>query len=81
MDPLCSLVAQRYRDEVRVLDEIVLHRATTEQLCEEFEKKFGRPQGGVEVFGDANGAAEAHEHGIGRLRGDTEVLRRTGACR
>ncbi len=57
VDPLCSLVAQRYRDEVRVLDEIVLHRATTEQLCEEFERKFGMPQAGVEVFGDANGAA------------------------
>jgi hypothetical protein len=45
------------RDEVRVLDEIVLRRATTEQLCEEFERKFGSPPGGVDVYGDANGAA------------------------
>jgi hypothetical protein len=57
VDPLCSLVAQKWRDEVRVLDEIVLRRATTEQACEEFEKKFGRPQGGVVVYGDANGTA------------------------
>ena len=53
--PLCSLVVQKYKDEVRVLDEIVLRRATTEQACEEFERKFGTPQGGVVVFGDANG--------------------------
>lgn len=53
--PLCSLVVQKCRDEVRVLDEIVLRRATTEQACEEFERKFGMPQGGVAVFGDANG--------------------------
>jgi phage terminase large subunit len=55
VDPLCSLVVQKYRDEVRVLDEIVLRRATTEQACEEFERKFGMPRAGVLVFGDANG--------------------------
>ena len=53
--PLCSLVAQKWQDEVRVLDEIVLRRATTEQACEEFEKRFGRPRAGVVVCGDANG--------------------------
>ena len=53
--PLCSLVVQKYKDEVRVLDEIVLRRATTEQACEEFERKFGMPLAGVVVFGDANG--------------------------
>jgi hypothetical protein len=57
VDPLCSLVAQKVRGDVRVLDEIVLRRATTEQLCEEFERKFGNPAGGVDVYGDANGAA------------------------
>lgn len=53
--PLCSLLVQKYRDEVRVLDEIVLRRATTEQACEEFERKFGMPRAGAVVFGDANG--------------------------
>ena len=57
VEPLCSLVVQKCRDEVRVLDEIVLHRATTEQACEEFERKFGRPSGGVVVCGDANGTS------------------------
>jgi len=55
--PLCSLVAQRCQDEVRVIDQVVLRRATTEQACEEFEKRYGMPQGGVVVFGDANGAS------------------------
>jgi hypothetical protein len=57
VNPLCSLVAQVHQGEVRVLDEIVLRRATTEQACEEFEKKFGMPRAGVEVYGDANGMA------------------------
>ena len=41
----------------RVLDEIVLRRATTEQACEEFEKRFGLPPAGVVVYGDASGAS------------------------
>jgi phage terminase large subunit len=57
VDPLCSLVAQKVKDEVQVLDEIVLRRATTEQLCEEFVQRFGNPAGGVEVYGDASGSA------------------------
>jgi hypothetical protein len=57
VDPLCSLVVQKWQDEVRVLDEIVLHRATTEEACEVFEKRYGMPRGGVVVFGDANGAS------------------------
>jgi phage terminase large subunit len=55
VEPLCSLVVQKCRDEVRVLDEIVLHRETTEQACKEFEKRYGMPRGGVAVCGDANG--------------------------
>jgi hypothetical protein len=57
VDPLCSLVAQKVKDEIRVLDEIVLRRATTEQLCEEFVKRFGTPAAGVDVYGDASGSA------------------------
>jgi hypothetical protein len=57
VDPLCSVVVQARQDEVRVLDEIVLRRATSEQACEEFERKFGMPPAGVVVFGDASGAS------------------------
>lgn len=69
VDPLCSLVVQKWRDEIRVLDEIVLHRATSEQTCEEFERKFGRPRAGVVVCGDASGisrhtAAESTDYDV-----------------
>jgi hypothetical protein len=55
---MSSIVAQMNRaGEVLVLDEIVLPRATTEDACEEFEKRFGRPPMGVVVYGDASGSA------------------------
>jgi len=58
VDPMCSVIAQVERNgEVSVLDEIALRRATTEQACEEFEKRFGCPAAGVVVYGDASGAS------------------------
>ncbi len=57
VDPMSSLVVQMKDSEFRVLDEIVLHRATTEQACEEFERRVGIPRAGITVFGDAAGAA------------------------
>ena len=53
-----------------MLDEIVLRRATTEQACEEFEKRFGLPRAGVVVYGDASGAS-MHTTGYS----DYEVIR------
>ncbi len=56
VDPMSSVVAQKTADgEIRVLDEIVLKRATTEQACEEFFRRFGKPAGGVIIYGDASG--------------------------
>jgi hypothetical protein len=58
VDPMCSVIAQVERNgEVSVLDEIALSRATTEQACEEFERRFGCPAAGVVVYGDASGAS------------------------
>jgi len=57
VDPMCSVVAQIHRGQVRVLDEIVLRRATTEDACREFEKRFGLPKAGIVIYGDASGAA------------------------
>jgi hypothetical protein len=57
VDPMSSLVVQMKGEEVRVLDEIVLHRATTEEACAEFERRVGIPRAGVVIFGDAAGAA------------------------
>ena len=58
VDPMSSVVAQCGVDGVvRVLDEIVLKQATTEEACTEFEKRFGTPPGGLAIYGDASGEA------------------------
>jgi phage terminase large subunit len=55
VDPMSSIVAQKRGDEVRVLDEIVLSRASTEQACEEFHARYPNHQTGVVIYGDASG--------------------------
>jgi len=53
--PMSSVVAQKLGDEFRVVDEIVLARATTSQACEEFLARYGSHRGGVVIYGDASG--------------------------
>lgn len=53
---MCSVIAQAGSDGVRVLDEIVLSRATTQQACEEFQNRFPEHSAGVRVYADASGA-------------------------
>ncbi len=55
VDPMSSLVAQVADGVVKVLDEIVISRATTEQACEEFHARFPRHAAGVCIYGDASG--------------------------
>ena len=54
VDPMCSIIAQMAGDEVHVLDEIRLSRATTEEACMEFLRRYPEP-GHVVVYGDASG--------------------------
>jgi len=55
VDPMSSLIAQNVGGKVRVLDEIVIRRGTTQQACEEFLKRYPTHQAGVGVYGDASG--------------------------
>jgi len=55
VDPMSSVVCQRYGDRLYVLDEIVLRRATTEQACQEFADRYTDHPGGLIIFGDASG--------------------------
>jgi len=55
VDPMCSIVAQKKGDEIRVLDEIVLSRASTSQACEEFHGRYPNHQAGIVIYGDASG--------------------------
>jgi hypothetical protein len=56
VDPMCSVVAQISGEEVRVLDEIVISRATTEQACQEFQTRFPKHDMGICIYGDASGS-------------------------
>lgn len=56
VDPMSSVVAQKDGEEIRVLDEIVLRRASTWDACEEFHTRFGDHEKGVTIYGDASGA-------------------------
>jgi hypothetical protein len=55
VDPMSSIVAQKRGDEVRVLDEIVLSRASTHEACEEFMNRYPNHLAGVVIYGDASG--------------------------
>jgi hypothetical protein len=56
VDPMCSVVAQVDGEQVRVLEEIVLSRASTYDACEEFSRRFPEHAGGLVVYADASGA-------------------------
>lgn len=71
VDPLSSVVAQIVAGEVRVLDEIVLRRASTADACRAFGDRFGPYQGGLVVYGDATGNAVRTSSG----RSDYEVMK------
>jgi hypothetical protein len=55
VDPMCSIVAQRRGDEIKVIDEIVIRRASTWDACEEFWTRFRHHQAGLVIYGDASG--------------------------
>jgi hypothetical protein len=56
VDPMSSLIAQRVRGEIHVLDEIVIRRASTYDACDEFCARYPNHQAGIVVFGDASGS-------------------------
>src|SRR5207249_2947800 len=55
VDPMSSVVAQIDRGEVRVLDEVVIRQASTQDACEVAKRKFGRHTADVVIDGDASG--------------------------
>ena len=55
VDPMSSVVAQIDRGGVRVLDEIVMRHASTDEACARFHEAFGGHPAGIVVYGDASG--------------------------
>jgi hypothetical protein len=58
VDPMSSVVAQIEGRTVFVLDEIALRHASTQEACEEFEKRFPHHGSGVVIYGDASGNSQ-----------------------
>ena len=56
VDPMCSVVAQVEGERVRVIDEIVLGRASTLDACKEFAQRFPAHRAGLIVYADATGS-------------------------
>lgn len=55
VNPMSSVIAQKYGESIHVIDEITLRLATTDQACDEFASRYGNHQSGIEIFGDASG--------------------------
>jgi Terminase large subunit, T4likevirus-type, N-terminal len=72
VNPMCSVVAQRFGDMVRVLDEIVLTNASTEDACKEFLRRYSRHRAGLKVYGDAS----AHHQQTSSGWSDFDVIKR-----
>lgn len=53
--PMTSVLLQEDNGRLGVIDEIVLERATTQEACQEFENRYKRHAGALEIFGDASG--------------------------
>jgi hypothetical protein len=58
-NPMSSVIAQKVRDEIHVLDEIVIRGATTEEACQTFCTRYPNAHSGVVVYGDASGYAHS----------------------
>ena len=56
VDPMSSVVAQMDGEKVKVLDEIVLNRASTYDACAEFGNRFAEHAGGLVIYADVSGA-------------------------
>jgi hypothetical protein len=59
VDPMCSIVAQRFADSVKILDEVVLRRSGTEEMCLEFANRYGDHPMPIKIYGDASGNARS----------------------
>ncbi len=67
VNPFCTLVCQRVKDTLYVVDELVLQGAKTVEMADEMNDRHGQTAHGLVIYGDATGAAE-HTSGNGNYR-------------
>ena len=58
VDPMSSVIGQRRNGQVWVLEEIFKRSSNTNEVCEEFLRRFGDQKADIVVYGDASG----HQH-------------------
>lgn len=75
--PMTSVIAQQDGEYLKVIDEIVLERATTEQAAQEFCNRYGRHAAGLQIYGDASGK-NMHSTGQSDYGALQQTLHRTG---
>lgn len=56
IDPFCTLVCQRVRDKLHVINEIVLHRVGSTRMAQEMNDRYGQTGHALVIYGDASGA-------------------------
>ena len=55
VNPMCSVIVQQEGSTIYVLDEIVLNRASTQDACLEFSKRYPYVGSELLIYGDASG--------------------------
>ena len=78
IEPMCSVVAQMWGDELHVVDELQLQRASTEDACMEFIARYGNHPMGIIIYGDAAGNTMQTTSGSSDYKILQQVLKREG---
>jgi hypothetical protein len=55
VSPFCTLLCQKVDDELLVIEELVMERATTMDICEALNRRFRGQRLPIKVYGDATG--------------------------
>jgi len=73
VDPMSSVIVQTRGEEIRVLDEIVIRHANTEDACIRFLERYRDHPSDILIYGDSSGRAR-HSNAP---RSDYEIVRAT----
>lgn len=75
IDPMCSCIIQRQpNNSLWVVDEINIRGSSTEEVCDELERRYWRQQREITVYPDPAGQYRQHARG----ESDLDILRQRG---
>ncbi len=76
VNPMASVVSQRYRDVIYVVDEIFLASSSTPEVVGEFLNRYGEHRAGLRVYGDSSGGSRHTVNGDTDYRVIRDLLSR-----